>query len=261
MLQSLSAFINRYSEEFDAVTLPLYVNVTKQITQRSPYTGDEEFIFVLEQLTDGGYLPLGTVAAKNGQTEALVANLTFDAVGFYAFRVTEKIPDDRTPGMTYSTQRSLFNIVVTDEDMNGKLELAIQDEAHTTVNITATEATVETTFVNIYEYDSTPLTVNIQKQLNNTSGVPQSNTQFRFAMVPSDALGNPLAGAQASIINAGAQGYATFYTTLDIHDTYYYRIYEIIPGFAAGLIASLVVSLCNHTTLDSHPSPHLQFSS
>lgn len=247
---SLAQFVNRYPDDFAPVEVPLTVNVNKILNELTPYPGDEEFVFVLQQLLPDNTHP--NIAATNGAEYLKVSKnasgeaafkLTFEDMGTYFFRVVELKPSEQTPagtdtpGMTYSTTRALFEVVVTDADMDGVLEIAVSPEANISVNATyngsdpekITGVGVEATFTNEYEVGSTNTTLNVHKTLNNETGAVKPLTGFRFNMVASDAQGNVIPGAQVTTVTASALGDATFNIFLHTAGTYYYKITELIP--------------------------------
>ena len=251
--ESLEAFLNRYPDEFERVEVPVELDVTKVLNQLSPYTGNEEFAFVLQMLLADGTYP--SIAADNGSEYLLVGadetlqgayTLTFEDMGTYFFRVVELKPSEQTPagtdtpGMSYSTMRALFEVVVTDDDMNGVLEVAVREEANVTVTPQYTDGdpeqiekiTVAATFTNQYEVNATSITLPVHKDLNNNTGAVKPLTGFHFTMRPSDASGNVAAGAQVTRVTTSALGDATFNIFLDAAGTYHYKITEDIPAGA-----------------------------
>ncbi len=248
--ESKEAFFNRYPDEFIPVEVPVTVDVSKILNEISPYAGSEEFVFVLQMLLPDGTYP--NVAATNGEeylkvgagdTEQGAFKLTFDKLGTYFFRVVELKPSEQvpaaadTPGMNYSTMRALFAVVVTDNDMDGVLEVAVREEA----NVTATpqytgndteqieSIAVAATFTNNYQVNATNTSLNVHKTLNNDTGANIPLTSFHFTMIPCDVNGVTLSGATPTTVTTSALGDATFNIFLDTAGTYYYKIYEQIP--------------------------------
>lgn len=245
-------FVNRYSDEFVPVQVPVQLDVTKLLGgETGNYTKNEDFYFTLQMLrSDGTYPSIKTntgsdyLLVKAGSTERAGYTLTFDALGTYYFQVVEMRPAQvdanlsDTPGMSYSTMRALFRVVVTDNDMDGVLEIAVQEEANVTVTPAYTSndpekiegMTVAATFTNTYALDSTSTTLNVHKDLNNETGVVKSTTDFQFTLTPVDAQGTPLAGGQVQTVTTSALGDATFNIVLDTVGTFYYKVKEVIPA-------------------------------
>ena len=247
------SFYNRYPDEFAPVEVPVTVDVSKILNKISPYTGSEEFVFVLQMLRADGTYP--NIAAINGSEYLKVGagetvqgsfKLTFEAVGTYFFRVVELKPSQQTPagtdtpGMSYSTMRALFEVIVTDNDMDGVLEVAVREEANVTATPQYTDGdsekieriSVAATFTNNYQVHATNATLNIHKTLNNATGAVKPLTDFHFTVYPSDANGNVASGAQGTKVTTSALGDATFNIFLDTAGTYYYKISEDIPAGA-----------------------------
>lgn len=243
--EALAAFVNRYPDTFTPVDVPLEIKVNKVLTEKSPYTGNEEFVFVLQHLLSNGTYP--NVPTDNGETYLKVSKnsaatgvwtLTFDDLGTHYLRVVELKPSQQTPagtdtpGMDYSTQQALFEINVTDEDMDGVLEIAVKEEANITVSGNNTGISAETTFENIYEVGSTSTTLEVEKTLNNTTGIDKHLTDFHFTIYPSDDQGNVTPGATGTKVTASAIGKATFNIFLDQQGTFHYKVVEDIPADA-----------------------------
>ena len=241
----MADFYNRYPDTFVPVTVPVTVNLTKVLTVLAGTPEDEEFVFVLQKLLPDGTYP--DIADANGQTyikvhagdtEQATFNLTFDDVGTYFFRVVELKPSEQKPagtdtaGMTYSAMQALFEVIVTDENMDGALEIAVREEANVTVSGNNAGIHVSATFENIYEVGSTNAVLNVHKVLNNPANANIPLTEFHFDMVECDANGNPLAGATVKTVTTSALGDAVFNIVLDQEGTYYYLISEQIPDVA-----------------------------
>lgn len=242
--ESLADFYNRYSDDFTPVTVPVTLDITKVLTVISGTPDAEEFVFVLQMLRPDGTYP--SIADANGQKYLKVGanasgqaafNLTFDDLGTYFFRVVELKPSEQSPagtdtsGMNYSTMQALFEVVVTDEDMDGVLEINFREEAHVSVTPgTNNSYTVAATFENVYEVGSTATTVNVHKELKNPAGANIPLTEFQFSMIPCDANGNPLAGAAATEVYTSAKGDATFNIRFNDDGEHYFLITEKSPA-------------------------------
>ncbi len=249
----LAAFVNRYPDAFTPVDVPLEIRVNKILTENSPYTGNEEFVFVMQRLLSDGTYP--NVPADNGEeflkitknsNASAVWTLTFDSLGTHYLRVVELKPSQQTPagtdtpGMDYSNQQALFEISVTDTDMDGVLEIAVKEEAHITVSGAYTDndpeqitgITAETTFENIYEVGSTNATLNVHKTLNNATGAEKHLTDFRFTLYPCDDQGVVQPGVQGVTVTSSAIGEATFNIFLNTAGTFHYKVVEEIPAGA-----------------------------
>ena len=237
---ALADFYNRYPDVFHMEEVPLTLNLSKVLTVLEGTPANEEFAFVLQRLLEDD--TFHNVADNNGQeifkveagdTEQAKYRLIFGNVGTYFFRIVEVKPSDMggldTPGMTYSTMQALFKVIVTDADMNGELEIAVQEEAHVTASGDNSGLDVFATFENIYKVGATDTALHVKKVLTNPANAQIPLTEFHFDMVACDAQGNPLAGAQTKTVTTSALGEATFHMTLGEAGTYYYLISEQIP--------------------------------
>ena len=244
---AMADFYNRYPDEFTPVEVPVTVNLTKILTVLAGTPTDEEFVFVLQKLLSDGTYP--NIADTNGQayikvrageTEQAVFNLRFDKVGTYFFRMIELSPAEQEPagtdtaGMHYSEMQALFEVIVTDDNMDGVLEIAVQEEANVTVTGNNSGINVSASFENIYEVGAADTVLNVHKTLVNPANANIPLTEFRFDMVACDASGNPLTGAQVKTVTTSALGDAVFNIVLDQTGTFYYLISEQLP--AAGRV-------------------------
>ena len=247
------AFVNRYTDQFVPVVVPVNVDVTKVLNELSPYNGDEKFVFVLQMLLPDNTYP--GIAATNGNkyltvepgdTESQAYQLTFDTIGTYFFRIVELRPSEQDPlgmdtlGMSYSTMRALFEVIVSDNDMDGILEVSVREEANVSVtpeytnNDTETieKITVEATFTNVYEVNSTSTILNVHKTLVNNTGSVKPLTDFHFILYPSDQEGNVSDGTEGTKVTTSALGDATFNILLDTEGAHYFVVTEEIPSGA-----------------------------
>ena len=229
------------------------MDVTKVLNELSPYNGDEKFVFVLQMLLQDNTYP--SIAATNGNkyltvepgdTESQAYQLTFDTIGTYFFRIVELRPSEQDPlgmdtlGMSYSTMRALFEVIVSDNDMDGILEVSVREEANVSVtpeytnNDTETieKITVEATFTNVYEVNSTSTILNVHKTLVNNTGSVKPLTDFHFILYPSDQEGNVSDGTEGTKVTTSALGDATFNILLDTEGAHYFVVTEEIPSGA-----------------------------
>ena len=247
-----AAFVNSYPDQFIPVEIPLDVTVNKILSdQGNAYNGNEEFVFVLQRLLSDNTYP--SIADDNNNAYLKVSadgnntgtwTLKFSDLGTYYYRVVELKPSEQTPagtdtpGMTYSTTRALFAVIVTDDDMDGKLEIAIREEAHVDASATYTDPdnketvtglSVSAEFTNTYELHSTSVSVPVHKNLVNTTGVDIPLTSFQFGLYAVDVDGNAT-GDPIQIITASQLGDATFNIPITINQDLTYIIKEIVPA-------------------------------
>lgn len=234
-----AGFINTYPDEYVPVSLDLNLTINKILNGNPPTP--ETFEFALQQLLSDNTSPdikvftISSDAANKVATDTL--ELNFDYVGTYFYRIVEKAPASPTAGMTYSTTRALFAVIVTDNDMDGKLEIAVREEANIDASViysdpqdseTATSITVGAEFTNTYEVHSTNVTVDVHKNLVNNTGVDIPLTAFRFGIYEVDAQGEAT-GDPIQTATASALGEATFSLLITEDKDLTYIIKEIVP--------------------------------
>ena len=239
-----ATFVNSYLDTFNTVELDLSLRINKILEGNPPQ--EEIFKFAVQQLlSDNTYPDIGNEFTISSNAADKVATgtlkLRFDNIGTYYYQIVEKTPAlaDRTPGMTYSTTRALFRVVVTDNDMDGKLELAAYEEAnlkslsisYATPQDSETKPTldVEATFTNTYEVHSTNVAVNVHKELENETGVDIPLTSFQFGLYNVDTAGNAT-GVPINTVTASQLGDATFNIRIAEDKDLQYIIKEIVPS-------------------------------
>ncbi len=167
-------FVNNYSPS--PATIDIDLVASKQLTGK-PWTTDE-FDFIVSRYIpkDAGYSKIGeekVSAPASGDTvsfgsalAAAVNTQTFDSVGTYHFSITEVVPES-TKGISYDTAGRDFNVIVTDENTDGALEVS----RITTASRTSVDGTTVTAdkFVNTYKADGI---AEITFQINKTVAVP-----------------------------------------------------------------------------------------
>ena len=185
-------FINDYNPE--PANINIDINSSKQLTGK-PWTTDE-FKFTVsrynpstarfdvigeetvEAPTQSDTVAFGDILA------AAVNTQTFTAVGTYHFSISEVVPND-TKGITYDAASRDFNVIITDENTDGKLEV----KEITPANRTAISGTVITAdkFVNTYKADGiAEITLEINKTVDSTE--EYSPEGFEFGLYDGDTL-------------------------------------------------------------------------
>ena len=238
---AVASFVNRYPDTYTSVNVPLDLTVRK-LLEGTP-ANEEIFRFALQQMLPDSTYPdqkvyeISSLAADKTVNDKSIV-LQYANVGTYFYRIVEKIPDEKTPGMTYSATHALFAVVVTDTDMDGVLEVDVRAEANITASSTyadpadketITGVIVEASFTNIYQVHSTSVSVGVHKDLTNNTGVEISLTNFQFGLYNVDASGNAI-GAPVQVVTSSALGDATFNIIVAEDKDLTYIIKEIIPN-------------------------------
>ncbi len=157
---------------------------------------NEEFTFVLQQYVDGDWVDVDTKTATSQNPTFMfdTSSLSFDKVGVYAFQAFEIEPadEDKLPGVFYENEWHTFSVYVTDDDMDGKLEVSKIYSVHADKNFTQAADgswTITTDFTNI-QYITAPVTVVIdtKKKLDNPSNSPLvDDTGYLFGLYTDEA--------------------------------------------------------------------------
>lgn len=188
---------------------PIAINVTKSITGDE---WDDSYVFTFhldKMLEDGTWEKIGESQTANSQNQtfsfAIPAN-SLTTVGRHYFRVIEENPNS-IPGIISDATR-YFYIDVTDNDMDGKLEIAAIVGNDVEENLVNNE--IKMNFENTYT-TSGEATVNIpiEKFLNNNTGVDIGLDGFQFALYRGD---NQIDG---TLVSTNEVGEATIKLTYD----------------------------------------------
>lgn len=156
----------------------------------------DEFKFVLEQLTGEEWVQVGTekTATKESKTFSFSGDfqtLVFDEIGTYKFRVKEI--EGSISGVTYDSTVNYFNVIVTDEDMDGSLEINGAMSGSPNVSITTDAETkqpvIDISFNNSYApTGSDEVILNITKTMKDTSGQGIEPAGYSFKLYDGSTL-------------------------------------------------------------------------
>ena len=226
------------------------VNVTvegEKILTGRKWLSTDSFTVQLQKFEGGAW----KVLAEKKLTEAdktysfhlaEMASEKFTAVGEYTYQVVELIPAeaDKLPGVTYDRAIHNFDVVVTDENFDGRLEIAdvISEHGHdgAVTGGPDTGWTVHADFTNVYgvgENAHAAVSIDVQKELDNPSGSSQltlRNWQFglytaKDAATPAITVHTDATGEARFVLNYGQADLAGGHTK---EFTYYVK--EINTG-------------------------------
>ncbi len=160
----------------------------------------------------------------------------YDAVGTQHYRIVEVYDvNNAIGGVTYDTNARYFNVVITDVDMDGKLEIgnvAPLNLATVTYDTEDNEWNVDVTVTNIYApHGSSAITVNVNKQVVTNAGIDVSEEGFEFALFQGDEM----VGNSAVTAADGKAQLKLVFTAAEVGETYKYTLKEI-AGNADGFI-------------------------
>lgn len=259
---SILEFVNVYQPK--AVTLEaLSLKVDKVLEGREWQEGDSFAVTLAWDQGKGEWLDLGTLHGQGQQLDmsGCLDEISVDAVGRYTFRLTEVALGQAH--MDYDKTVNAFTVEVTDEDMDGALEIdKIEGANHTSV--TGTYG-VNVVFTNTY-VAPTAVTIQIQKTVEGTAIGPDG---FTFVlkgdgfeeMVTTDQEGRATIVLPYTLADDG-KSYTYFLQEVNegqdgvIYDERVYEITVLLSREAAGMAASvtldgqavgrdLTVSFCN----------------
>ncbi len=151
----------------------------------------------------------------------------YTQVGSFMYRIIE----DETPlaGVTYDTTRNLFRVIISDTDLDGKLEMSVENVQNTVVAGMGNNSwSVATSFQNIYTLDAATWTPSAVKVLNGRE-LLAGEFSFRLeamttgAPMPSTApVYDMLSGKGGNILFP-----AILYHQSDVGKTYEYKLTEL----------------------------------
>ena len=225
--------VNTYSPE--GVTLEAIVHAgTKAIGGRE-WLDTDTFEFVLEKFNGTGYSKLGeskTVAYADVVNE--IAGFGFDLsgeiltdIGEYRYKIREIAGD--IGGMTYDESEYIITVTVTDETMDGKLEIKSVTSENAAVTFDNDKWQVETPFTNTYKArGGAEVSVTVNKVIEDADGAATNLSTEGYQFGIYDESGN-LLDTLITDANGVAKGERT-YTIDSIGQTYTYIIREVNTG-------------------------------
>lgn len=233
-------FTNVYTP-LEVQPVNLYLTGAKILDGRA-WLEDDTFSFLLEQdLGNNNWVPLGTkTIAYDADDENfyqfdfndIIQELTFDHIGTYKFRLSEIIGD--LPETDYDHTVNEFRVIVTDKDMDGRLEIQDVTASQNGIVIkdeTTGEFTVDILFTNtsaVLPPNPDDITVSIiaDKTVRNTGTASIGPEDFNFVLENVNT-GDKLA------LKSDADGLAIFDLTFsadDIGKTFGYTLSETDDG-------------------------------
>lgn len=197
------------------------------------WTG-KSFTIRLEQYdpATGAYTTLGEKQVTEGNLTYLFDDqIRFAALGSYYFKVSEVIPTDRLEGMSYDATVGRIEVVVTDENVDGVMELTVYD-FDTNQPIAAVDGVVSYTknFENIHTTDATFVEFTVEKNLvdPHNTGATEAGYLFElFEVIGGVAQTTPAYSMRTVLV--GGQGQATFHIPITKVGTRTFLLKEIAP--------------------------------
>ncbi len=239
--------VNDYEHTKNVKPVNITVNGNKTLTNRA-WLATDEFTFQLQKWdsTAEQWVKLGNNAKVDGSTAVGTTNpIAFEfakafeneeyaKVGTYYYQIVELEPTNKIGGVSYDKTIHSFSVTVTDDDMDGALEIA---EVTTYGNTQMAEPTADS-FVITASFENTYSTtgeasvvVDLQKSVINDNQSPLATLNgFEFGLYDGDTL-------IAKSGKTDARGFARIvmnYTPTDLNgktqETYNYTLKEIVPN-------------------------------
>ncbi len=234
----VATVVNDYS--YDSVDSDIDVVINKELSGRD-WLDFDEFEFEVLRYDSAARVAetklYGVTLTKNKQTDTYMLNETYTTEGVYYYLIREKAGADNI-GMSYDTVVREFRVYVTDNDMDGKLEISkVENVLRTTVSGDAVNGFVVTAndFVNSYAaVGNDNVTIEVQKNI--TGGTFLLNG-FKFGLYTyaTDENGDPtdelVLATESSLTDAnGKASFNLTFTAASVGKTFKYIIKEIDTG-------------------------------
>ena len=223
------SFTNVYTP--DPIKLnDITITGTKILQDREWREGDN-FTFMLEYLNENQeWITLSTKTIEYKENDNYfnkfnfteeIQKVEYDTIGTYYYRISEVIGDDNN--IDYDQNINYFSIEITDNDMNGKLELT-NIEGHQ--NITVNNKNIDVTFNNRFKLENVEdieIKIASQKEVKNTGDYEISPKGFTFVLT------NTETNTKKELLsnNDGMTIFGITYTKDDIGKTYNYTLEEL----------------------------------
>ncbi len=187
------SFNNSYTPESVSPTT-VTVNGTKIFTgrQNDEWLDTDAFTFRLEKkvgtewetitiVENNGTIPSEVTVTKEDSTfdfSKWIHSEVYNAVGTYSYRISEIYSENPYEGITFDKSVHWFDIVVTDVDMDGSLEISsVNGFNNVVVNKNNDNWTVSTQFNNVYAPSgSDSVTVSVNKTILDASVLNQADS-------------------------------------------------------------------------------------
>ena len=231
------------------------INVVKILEGRD-WLESDSFEFKLEAVTDGAPMPenssvvVKSDTAKSGEGVPFdFGEITYDKAGEYKYKVTEVVPENKAPGVTYDTEPRIVTVKVTD-NLDGTMTAARVDE-------NGAQPADALVFTNVYkagQSDEVPAGFSLAKVLTGRDWLESDSFEFKLtalngAPMPKDDDGETLDAVTVSGKGAGASKKAGEKVAFNFGKitytepgTYTYEVFEVVPESDADKIPGMVYS-------------------
>ena len=227
------SFTNVYTP--DKIKLDNFsITGTKILEDREWREGDK-FSFMLEYLNENQEwitLSTKTIEYKENNNDFNKFNFTeeiqkveYDTIGTYYYRISEVIGTDNN--IDYDQNINYFSIEVTDDDMNGKLEITkVEGHQNIEVNKDNNNYNIDVTFNNRFKLENVEdleIKITSQKTVKNTGDYEIGPEGFTFVLTNTET--NDTKRLLSN--DYGITIFGITYTKEDIGKTYNYTLHEL----------------------------------
>lgn len=226
-------FTNVYTP--DPIKLDNFNITGTKILQDREWREGDKFSFKLEFLNENQEwitLATKTVEYKENETDFNKFNFTeeirefeYDTIGTYYYRISEIIGTDNN--IDYDQNINYFSIEITDDDMNGKLEITnVEGHQNITVNQDNNNYNIDVTFNNRFKLENVEdleIKITTQKVVKNTGDYEIGPEGFTFILTNTDTNTT----TQRLSTESGITLFGITYTKEDIGKTYNYTLHEL----------------------------------
>lgn len=176
---------------------------------------DKSFTVRLEQYdaATGQYIQVGEAQVTDGSLAYQFTLPPFAKLGSYFFKVSEVIPEERLEGMSYDATVGRFEVIVTDEDVDGELELKVLD-FDTKAEMTQVDGVVtyNKSFTNTHSVDATFVEFTVSKEVVDPHNTGVTGAGFLFELYETtDGMNSTTATYSSRTQLVGGMGQATFH--------------------------------------------------
>lgn len=227
--------VNVYGPQAPAI--PLMVQGQKILTDAAgtfDWTG-KSFTIQLEQYDpdSGTYTLLGQQQVTQGSLAyAFNDHIRLNQLGTYYFKVSEVIPEERLEGMSYDATTGRFAVTVTDNNVDGIMEIAVHDvDTGAQIGQSGNAIVYTKNFENIHTTDATYVEFTVQKDLvdPHNTGATEAGYLFElYEIIGGVTQATPAYSMRTVLVNG--QGQAVFHIPVTKVGSRSFILKEIAPA-------------------------------
>ena len=226
-------FTNVYTP--DPIKLENFTVTGTKVLQDREWGEGDNFSFKLEFLNENQEWE--TIATKSVEYKESETNFNkfnfneeiqkveYDTIGTYYYRISEIIGTDNN--IDYDQNINYFSVEITDDDMNGKLEITnVDGHQNITINKDNNKYNIDVTFNNRFKLENVEdidINITTQKVVRNTGDYEIGPEGFTFILTNTDTNTT----TQRLSTDSGITLFGMTYTKEDIGKTYNYTLHEV----------------------------------